>query len=116
MFGLFAKRRGDSTTATEQTFGTVEVEDLTVAFAMMGGNLLTKEFISYATFYPLASDREDGVCIGDMDHRLAIFMERWKSNEYAIIGDTIARFSDFMRATITREKRIVHVRVRACVA
>lgn len=116
MFRIF-KKTAKINTAEDQVFGDVELEDLTVTFNMVCGQPLIKDFVSYASFYPAASYREDGVCIGDMDDRLAIFMERWKSNEFAVIGDTIAVFSHFVGASIARKKRIVRVRVRrTCVA
>lgn len=106
-------KKPSSSAEAAPTFSDIEIEDLCVHFKLTDATV-TKKFVSYATFYPDASSREDGVCVGDMDHRLSIFMERWKNNGFAVIGDTVVRFSDFVRAAIVREPRTVRVRVRSC--
>ena len=108
-----ASKKLNSAVEVAPTFGDIEIEDLCVDFKLTDATL-TKKFVSYAAFYPAASSREDGVCVGDMDNRLSIFMERWKSNGFAVIGDTVVNFSDFVRAAIVRERRTVRVRVRSC--
>ena len=120
MFGCFKRNREVSTPSAPESapvavrFREVEVEvaDLTVAFTLIGGAVSTREFVTNATFNPAISDRDDGVAIHDADCRLQGFMERWHKNGFAVVDDGVVRFSDFMRATIARKKRMVCVRVR----
>lgn len=91
----------------------IEVEDLTVMFRLHNGTKLYKDFISSAWYQPMVAHRDDGIAIADAADRAQHFMRQWQQNQWASIGDAIARFDDFAGATITRNKRTIRVKARS---
>ena len=106
-------KKPSSSAKAAPTFGDIEIEDLCVEFRLTDSTK-TMKFASYALFYPAMSDREDGVCVGNVDRNLSLFMTHWKKDGFAVIEDSIVKFSDFVRAVIVREPRTVRVQVRSC--